>query len=76
MAWENLNLRTGELGFVVLQRQGHKVKTLRGGGSFRCCKSKASCSSLFPLNSLEKWLASNYNSRAEKCCLGTRLFKP
>jgi hypothetical protein len=36
MAWENLNLRMGELGFVVLQKEGHKVKTLRGGGSFRC----------------------------------------
>jgi hypothetical protein len=36
MAWENLNLRTRELGFVVLQKEGHKVKTLRGGGSFRC----------------------------------------
>jgi hypothetical protein len=30
---ENLNLRTRELGFMVLQWQGHKVKTLRGGGS-------------------------------------------
>jgi hypothetical protein len=36
MAQKDLNLRTGELGFVVLQKEGHKVKTLRGGGSFRC----------------------------------------
>jgi hypothetical protein len=35
-AWKDLNLRTGELGLMVLQWQGHQVKTLRGGGSFRC----------------------------------------
>jgi hypothetical protein len=29
-SWENLNLRTGELGSKVLQWQGPKVKTLRG----------------------------------------------
>ena len=34
---ENLNIRTRELGFMVLQWQDHEVKTLRGGGSFRCC---------------------------------------
>jgi hypothetical protein len=41
MSREDLNLETRELGSMVLQWQGPRVKTLRGGGSFRCCLSKA-----------------------------------
>jgi hypothetical protein len=67
-SWENQNLRTGELGSMVLQWQGPRIKTLRGGGSFRCCLSKASCSSLFPQISLAKRLALKHKSKGEKCC--------
>jgi hypothetical protein len=41
------NLKTRELGSMVLQWQGPRIKTLREGGSFWCCLSKASCSFLF-----------------------------
>jgi hypothetical protein len=44
---EDQNLKTRELGSMVLQWQGPRIKTLREGGSFRCCLSKASCSFLF-----------------------------
>jgi hypothetical protein len=30
MAWENLNLRTGELGFVVLQKAGPQSQNPKG----------------------------------------------
>jgi hypothetical protein len=65
---ENQNLRTRELGSMVLQWQGPRIKTLRGGGSFRCFLRKASCSSLFPQISLEKRLALKHKSKGEKCC--------